>query len=703
TIAHRNGALEVSAHWCTDRVASLKQVRIVLCNRGTAPLSLRVAGIFEWLMGSRRVDRQTVRTAAAPLPGSVAGVDVLFATQNDNQGGFGGGTAVVWLQDSQGQTWLTDWTCDRRELFDGAGRAVLPHRLGERTGAGLDPCAALSASFELTAGATTQWTFVIGWAPSLDAARTLAADAAGTDSKTREDAARSQWRSLLSAVQVHTPDPLFNALTNGWLCYQSLACRLWARAGFYQAGGAFGFRDQLQDVMALALLDPKLLRAQMLLSASRQFIEGDVQHWWHPPEGAGVRTRCSDDLLWLPLAAVRYVQLTGDAAVLAESVPFLDGAPVPDNAQDAYYVPTVSAQVATLYEHCARAIDRSLAVGPHGLPLIGSGDWNDGMNRIGDKGQGESVWLGWFLCHVVEGMAPLGEAQGDAERAARWRAAAEGWGQALRGAAWDGAWFTRAFFDDGTPLGTHAAQECRIDLIAQAWSVLSGVATSEQQSSAMDSAYRWLTDEAHGLTRLLDPPLVDMQPSAGYIQAYPPGVRENGGQYSHGVVWWLMAQAKMGDATGAWRTFCGLSPAHRAADPVQAAIYGLEPYVMAADIYTQPPWTGRGGWSWYTGSAAWMYRAALETFLGLSVQGDAVRFDARLPPHWPTATVVLRRGAAEHRFTLCSDVAGPEATSARAGGAYVLAPGEWLTLPAQAHSGGYLVVVAIPARSGHSA
>jgi cyclic beta-1,2-glucan synthetase len=402
--------------------------------------------------------------------------------------------------------------------------------------------------------------------------------------------------------------------------------------------------------MAFALSDPARLREQILVNAARQFHEGDVQHWWHMPAGVGIRTHFSDDLLWLPYACTHYVEVTADAALLDATVLFIEGPEIPAGAEDAYYLPQVSERTASVYEHAARTIDRSLAVGAHGLPLMGTGDWNDGMNRVGNQGRGESVWLGWFLCSVVEGFAPFAEARGEHERAARWRQSRDGWITALHGAGWDGAWFRRAFFDNGAPLGSSANDECRIDLIAQAWAVLSGASRGNYTGPAMAAVNQHLTDPAAGLLLLLQPPLVHSPNNPGYIQAYPPGVRENGGQYSHAAVWAMMAQALLGDVRSAWTSFEGLSPAHRARHPERGPLYEVEPYVMAGDTYSAAPYTGRGGWSWYTGSAAWMHRAALGTLLGLQVRGDRLSLNPRVPVDWPSFEITLRLG--DRAFTL---------------------------------------------------
>ena len=676
-VRHRRGDVDVTASWCVDERTSVKQVRLRIVNCGPRTLHLRVIGIAEWMMGANRSDRGTVHTAlyrqrlpadtlAAPSADGASAperkLSALLCTQRERSAGFGNGTAFFAIAGCADER--EDWTCDRRECFDARGRLVLPDHFGQRSGSGLDPCAALSTTLSLGAGDTAERTFLLGYAESPDAARALATLAAALPAAQRLTQVRRHWDALLGATTVKTPDPLFDAMVNRWLLYQTIACRLWAKAGFYQAGGATGFRDQLQDAMALTWAAPEMLREQIVVCASRQFAQGDVQHWWHAPNGAGVRTYFSDDLLWLPHACVHYLRTTGDAALLEQSVPFLEGATVPPGAEDAYYIPSVSTQHASIYEHAARAIDHSLRVGVHGLPLMGSGDWNDGMNRVGHEGRGESVWLGWFLCRLVEDFAPLAHQRGEPVRARRWEKAATGWKTALNDAAWDGQWFKRAFFDDATPLGSHVNTEARIDLIAQAWAVLSDAAPAPLQRIALTSVESHLVDREAGLIRLLDPPLAHAQPSAGYIQAYPPGVRENGGQYSHAGVWALMAMAEhakrhpdahpnpRGGGDAAYRYFTYLSPAHRARHATHGAAYGIEPYVMAGDVYTQPPYVGRGGWSWYTGAAAWMHRAAIESIFGLTQRAQDLTFTPCLPASWRQAELTLKRDARTMRFVL---------------------------------------------------
>ena len=680
-IRHRRGDLEVKASWVVDAGAAVKQVRVRLANRGTHTQHLRLVGLVEWMMGGMRSDRATTNTAQE----FVGSASTLYCTQREQSAGFGAGTAFLALGGPPGE--LAQWTCDRREFFDADGRLVLPRQLAQASGAGLDPCAALSARVTLGEDQAVEYVFLLGYAASPAGARALAAAALPVTATQRIDAARAQWDQLLGASIVKTPDPLFDVMVNRWLLYQAVTCRLWAKAGFYQAGGATGFRDQLQDAMALAWAAPQMLRAQIVLCASRQFALGDVQHWWHAPLGAGVRTHFSDDLLWLPHATVHYLRATGDLALLDQAVAFLDGPEIPAGAEDAYFTPEAGTAQASVYEHGARAIDRSLRVGVHGLPLMGSGDWNDGMNRVGIEGRGESVWLGWFLCRLVADYAPLARARGEMERAQRWSDAARGWTAALLGAAWDGQWFKRAFFDDGQPLGAAANPEARIDLIAQAWAVLSSVAPLDMQRQAMASAEALLMDKSASLVKLLDPPLARASPSAGYIQAYPPGVRENGGQYAHAGVWVMMAHAELARQAGLpdagaqdlpYRTFTWLSPAHRAADPVQGPAYGIEPYVMAGDVYTQPPYVGRGGWSWYTGSAAWMHRAAIESVFGLHLGDQDLSFTPCLPSHWPRAELTLTRAGRSMHFVLARVEPAMALPQSATGAAVQLLPGEIL-------------------------
>jgi len=709
SISHRRGDLEVRASWCVDAHTSCKQVCLKVVNRGHRTLQLRIIAVAEWMMGANRSDRSTVHTALFRQRLPEQKLTALMCTQREQAAGFGGGTAFLGLAGPPAED--EDWTCDRRELFDARGRLVLPDYFGKSQGDGLDPCAALSSRVQLIGGETLERVFLLGYANSPDAARQLATLAAALPPAQRLAQARTRWDQLLGATTVQTPDPLFDVLVNRWLLYQTVSCRLWAKAGFYQAGGATGFRDQLQDAMALAWAEPALLRQQIVLAASRQFAQGDVQHWWHAPTGAGVRTHFSDDLLWLPYACMHYLRATGDATLLDQQVAFIEGPAIAQGAEDAYYVPTVSSQEASVYEHGARAIDHSLRVGAHGLPLMGGGDWNDGMNRVGHEGRGESVWLGWFLCQLVADFAPLARARGDQARSQRWKNAARGWRTALNGPAWDGQWFKRAFFDDGQALGTQANPEARIDLIAQAWGVLSKVAAPHLQRMALAAIEDHLVDHEAGLIRLLDPPLVRASPSAGYIQAYPPGVRENGSQYSHAGVWALMAQAQF--ATGqpgsdegfdaAYRYFTYLSPAHRAKHPVRGAVYGLEPYVMAGDVYSQPPYTGRGGWSWYTGAAAWLHRAAIESIFGLHQGAQDLSFTPCLPPHWQQAELTLRRDGRKMRFILLRASTNAALAATAQWGALLLRPGAALRWPDLASDACFVIPLLAEVESAASA
>lgn len=682
TISHRHADLEVALTWCVDAIQSVKHITVTLTNRGTKAQYLRLIGMVEWLMGASRADRSTVRTAFQQTPLSGTPLPVLTGTQLERSAGFGGGTAYFCATGGAEETF--DWTCDRREFFDARGVPVVPDHLGQRAGMGLDPCAALALPLQLMPGETAERTFLLGYTASADATLQAARQAASMPVNERTQAVHALWNRLLGCSTVKTPDPLFDAMVNRWLLYQTITCRLWAKAAFYQAGGATGFRDQLQDSMALAWAAPSMLRAQIVLCASRQFEAGDVQHWWHVPLGAGVRTRFSDDLLWLPYACAHYLRVTADIAVLDQRVNFLEGPDIAEGREDAYYVPTIATRDATVFEHAALTIDRSLRVGVHGLPLMGSGDWNDGMNRVGIDGRGESVWLGWFLCQVVKEFSPWARARGEHARADAWESAALGWKAALAGPAWDGQWFKRAYFDDGQAIGSHTNPEARIDLIAQAWAVLSDAAPIGLQHIALNAMDAQLVDRNHGLIRLLDPPLDQAVPSAGYIQAYPAGVRENGGQYSHAGVWALMAVANLSVRDGSaslgpddvYRYFTFLSPAHRAAHATQGDAYGIEPYAVAGDVYTQPPYVGRGGWSWYTGAAAWMHRAAIESMVGLRMEAHTLAFHPCLPSHWPQCEITLVRGGKNMHFLILRNATDAALEIARTSGVRVLQPGQ---------------------------
>ena len=549
-------------------------------------------------------------------------------------------------------------TSDRTEFLGRHGSTAAPAAMGRvglsgRLGAALDPCAALHATFSLGPGEEKEIVFLLGQADDLATARDLLRRYREPD-QAREalEAVKTRWDAVLNAVQVQTPDPAFDLVVNRWLPYQVLSCRLWGRSAFYQSGGAYGFRDQLQDVMALVYGAPQETREQILRAAARQFAAGDVQHWWHPPSGRGVRTRISDDYLWLPLVVCHYVTTTGDASILDELVPFLEGLDLAPNQEDNYGLPGVSTSSAPLYEHCTRALDHGTRRGPHGLPLMGTGDWNDGMNRVGARGQGESVWLAWFLLTILRRFAPLAEARGDTARALACRTQSEALSSAVEASAWDGHWYRRAYFDDGTPLGSATNDECQIDSLAQSWAVISGVADPDRARLAVASAEERLVDRDQRLILLLEPPFDHSELEPGYIKGYVPGIRENGGQYTHGATWLVQAVALEGRGGDAYGLFDLLNPIHHSDSPAAVALYKVEPYVLAGDVYGRPPHTGRGGWTWYTGSAAWLYRVGLETLLGFQLEGNRLVLDPRIPRAWEQFTITYRHHSATYRITV---------------------------------------------------
>jgi cyclic beta-1,2-glucan synthetase len=518
-------------------------------------------------------------------------------------------------------------------------------RLSQRTGAGLDPCAALRVTLELAAGEQRDINCMLGQTESVAEARKLVLGY-------REDRAfenafdqtRAWWDGLLGTIEVQTPELAADLLINRWLQYQSLSCRIWGRSAFYQSGGAFGFRDQLQDVMAFLYASPELARTQILLAASRQFKEGDVQHWWHEPEGCGIRSRISDDLLWLPYVVAHYVRTTGDVDILQTEVPFLNSPPLTDDQHEVFSTPEVTFERATLFEHCRRAVNRGLTIGPNGLPLMGTGDWNDGMNLVGAEGKGESVWLAWFLCELLQGMAELSSLVQQPELAQTYQDDRYALIQRAELAGWDGEWYLRGTFDDGTPLGSAANREARIDSLPQSWAWLSGAADPARADQALESAWNHLVREDEGLVLLFEPPFDTAEPSPGYIKGYPPGVRENGGQYTHAALWMAMAMARKGDGERAVQMLRMLNPIEHARDAAAVWHYGVEPYVVAADVYRLPGRVGQGGWSWYTGSAAWMYRAWVEEVLGLQVRSGQMRVNPVIPAAWQGFSLRYRHG-----------------------------------------------------------
>jgi len=528
-------------------------------------------------------------------------------------------------------------------------------RLSGRTGAGLDPCAAVRVTLKLAPGERAEITCMLGQAQSVEQVHALVLAYRGRAAlETALRQTQAWWDRRLGTIQVDTPELAADILINRWLLYQNLSCRIWGRSGFYQSGGAFGFRDQLQDVMALLYAHPVLARDHILLAASRQFKEGDVQHWWHPPGGAGIRSRISDDLLWLPFVVAQYVRVTADVSILHEVVPFLDAPLLNGDQHDSFQSPEVSPERATLFEHCRRALAHSRRFGPHGLPLMGTGDWNDGMNLVGVKGKGESVWLAWFMVDVMQGMAEISDLLGRSELARSYQQERKALIEHVEQFAWDGDWYLRATYDDGSPLGSSVNTEARIDSLPQSWAWLSGsgAADMHRAETALESAWSHLVREDEGLVLLFEPPFDQTDPSPGYIQGYPPGVRENGGQYTHAAIWLAMAMARHGDGSRAVEILRMLSPIEHTREPEAVWRYGVEPYVVAADVYYLPGRIGQGGWSWYTGSAAWMYRAWVEEILGLKVRGGTMQFSPVIPRWWDGFQMSYRHGEALYEIRI---------------------------------------------------
>ena len=646
TFSRTKGALEQHATVFVAKGDPIKVFRLRLTNRGAEPRRISACNAVEWVLGnSRERGRLTIVSETDDASGAQL-VRNPFSGFPERRA-FLAATKPV-----------TSFTCDREEFFGRGGTRARPAgltrgALSGRVGAGLDPCSAVLVALTIAPGETVEVSFVLGEGANVDDARRLVAlyrEEAQIEAAYQE--AVASWDELLGAVTVETPDRALDLLLNRWVLYQALSSRIWGRSAFYQSGGAYGFRDQLQDVLALVHTRPDLTRAHLLVSAARQFAEGDVQHWWHAETGEGVRTHCSDDMLWLPFVTAEYVRATGDSAVLGETIPFLEERSLSAADHDLFSNPRHGAVPASLYEHCTRALDRGATRGAHGLPLMGGGDWNDGMSAVGAGGAGESVWLGWFLARTMQDFSPLAAARGDHARVQSCAAIARDVVAAIERTAWDGGWYRRAFFDDGTPLGSHENDECAIDAIAQSWSVISGLADPARAAASLQATEERLVRADDGMILLFAPPFERSAHDPGYIQAYPAGVRENGGQYTHGVLWTVLARTLQGDGQRAGELLSLLNPIHHATTPEGVKRYGVEPYVVAADVYSAAGHVGRGGWTWYTGSAAWLYRIALEHLLGIRLSGGRLTFDPCVPPSWQRYAVTYRRGGTTLRITI---------------------------------------------------
>ena len=622
--------------------APLKVARLRLTN--TLPRHRRLTATYyaEWVLGSRRETQRPYIVSEVEQ-----GQACLLATCGWSREFAGRVAFLASREEPHG------FTADRTEFLGRRGDYAHPEGL-ERWGLsgridlGADPCAALQVHLDLEPGATRETHFVLGQARDRAEALELAKRYRdGTVVEMAWSALHAYWNDILGSIRVKTPEPSMDLMLNRWLLYQTVSSRVFGRTAFYQSSGAFGYRDQLQDVLALLHAAPAIARAHILDAAKHQFEEGDVLHWWHPPSGRGVRTRCSDDMAWLPYVTAEYVAATGDTGILDVSVPFLHGTPLKPDEHDRYAKYEASPNAATLFEHCRRAIERAVTAGVHGLPLMGAGDWNDGMNRVGAEGRGESVWLGWFLCAAMDRFAGLSTCQNDSSGATHWAARAEALRAKVADVAWDGAWYLRAFHDDGSLVGSAKSRECRIDSIAQSWAVLSrakGDTGDSRMRAVVSAADEQLVHDTDRLVLLFWPPFDSTLHDPGYVRAYPPGVRENGGQYTHAATWLGFAHAALGDGQRAERIFRLLNPALRVRTAADVGRYRVEPYALAGDIYSCAPWIGRGGWTWYTGGAAWMWRLGIEAILGLRVEDGQLRIDPCIPPTWKGFEAWIRMG-----------------------------------------------------------
>ncbi len=616
---------------------TLRIVRLRLTNREASSRRVSVFAYQHLLMGT------VIQPQSRIVTDYDAQHDVLMA-ENPTAKEFRGGIAFAFSSVKGTDLEARHFSCNRAEFIGRHGSLHYPaalragHNLKGACGAGINPCFAEQLCLTVAPGETVECAFLFGEVMSKRALSTLIQrfrDFAAVDQSLVE--VQDYWRTLMSGIRIETPAPAIDLMVNGWLPYQNLVCRIWARSAFYQSGGAYGYRDQLQDAAALVYLQPGLTRKQILKHARHQFEEGDVQHWWHPqPIDRGLRTRFSDDLLWLPYVTVHYIKHSGDQQILDETMPFLTARTLAPGEDEAYLEAEPTASVADLYTHCTRALDRGLTRGEHGLPLMGTGDWNDGMNRVGRQGRGESIWLGFFIYHILEAFLTICVLRSDAERVAKYSKYQEQLAEALNDAGWDGHWYRRAYYDDGQPLGTQDDEECRIDALAQAWAVMSKVAPPERAQQAMEALTSQLISERDGIIRLLTPPFMQTPQDPGYIKGYVAGVRENGGQYTHAACWVVRALAEAGERNLAAHWLERLSPISHALDKAAAERFKVEPYVITADVYGEPPHVGRGGWSWYTGAAGWYYRVALESILGFRIEnGNTLVLQPCIPDDWP--------------------------------------------------------------------
>ena len=650
TFEHEHDGIRTELRLGTPLDVAAKVSLLRLTNQTNRVRRLTMTAYAEWTLGARRDESQyQVRTRF------VAEYQAIFA-QNRFDPLFTNWTAFLATSEP-----VSSYSGDRLQFLGRHGRAGAPEALRQQqgldgvTGVGVDPCAAIQSSITLAPGEVREITVLLGAADG-DAEARRVIDSLRTPPEAADAVAASvrAWDARLSEITITTPDPAFDAMINKWSLYQALSCRMWARMGLYQSSGAYGFRDQLQDTMAFVYAEPAIAREHILRSAARQFTEGDVQHWWHAHSGRGVRTRFSDDLVWLPFVIDRYITVTGDASVLDEYVPFLSMRQLTQNEHELYDLPSVTEEHGSIYEHCRRALRRACTVGEHGLPLIGTGDWNDGMSRVGAEGKGESVWLAWFMIRTLRAFALRADARGDVAEAAHMREWSERYAAAAEEHGWDGAWYRRAFYDNGKPIGSASSTECRIDSIAQSWSVIAGAAPRARQDLAMQALNEQLVREADRLIVLLTPPFDGSDDDPGYIRGYLPGVRENGGQYTHAALWAVLATAMRGDGDRAFELFQMLNPLTHTMSAAGAAKYKVEPYVIAADVYTSPSHVGRGGWTWYTGSASWMYRVGLESILGFDKVGNVLRIVPCVPASWPSFSIAYRFGGTTYSIEVSS-------------------------------------------------